>query len=195
MSEALKNFNEQEVSKPSFEVTTLKKRLYELLKKDERLSKTTSFGFVVLACTVQGQYERALTELDMTHVGLEEYKDFEVRARRFIEHAKSLVGAIKVKYEICTSEQVSKGKQKELANTIIEHFIDLRKSIIAIEKIQKSVRAADMRSTLFFIRAIFVAIIVVFTTYMFLYTFPELSDLSKSVVFSWMEWELPRSLF
>jgi hypothetical protein len=191
MSTLVKVAKNSDGGKQSFEVTNLKKRLYELLKKDEKLSNTGSFGFVVLSSIVQGHYERAKAELDMVHIGLEEYTDFEKRARRFIEHAKSLVVAIKIKYELCNSEQVGKTKEKELANIIIEHFVDLRKSIIAIEKIQKSVRSSDLKSTTYFLKILFFAIAAIFLMYSSYYAIPQLEDLANSKILGFFHWSIP----
>jgi len=192
MGEAAQNQSELvPAKKQSYEVTILKKRLYDLLKKDEKLSKGVSFGFVVLNCIAQGQYDRALTELEMVHVGLEDYKEFEVRARRFVEHSKSLVEAVKIKFNACTSEQVSKTTQKELADKIVDHFMELRKSLMAIEKIQKSVRSKDMSSTSLFLRVLFVAIVAVFITYTAVYVYPDLHFYLQNLVYSKLLWAPP----
>jgi hypothetical protein len=178
--------------KQSFEVVNLKRRLHELLKKDEKLSNTGSFGYVVLSLVAQGSYERAKLELEMVHIGLEEYTDFENRARRFIEHAKSLVIAIKIKSELCASEKVGKAKEKELANTVVDHFVDLRKSIIAIERIQKSVKSADMRSTAAVLRVFFFCVVAVFIAYSAYNVFPQFKDIVNSKAFNFFHWEIPQ---
>jgi hypothetical protein len=178
--------------KQSFEVVNLKRRLYDLLKKDEKLSNTSSFGYVVLSSVAQGHYERAKVELEMVHIGLEEYTDFERRARRFIEHAKSLVVAIKIKYDLCASEKVGKAKEKELANTVVDHFVDLRKSIIAIERIQKSVRSADLRSTANIMRVLYFSVVAIFIVYSAYNVFPQFRDIMNSKMFSFFHWEIPQ---
>lgn len=177
--------------KPSYEVNNLKKRLYELLKKDEKLSKGVSFSFVVLSCAAQAQYERAINELDMVHVGLEDYKEFEVRARRYIDHSKSLVEAIKLKFTACMSEQASKSVQKELGDKIIDHFHELRKSVRAIEKIQKSVRSQDMSSTALFLRIFFFSVLMMFIAYTAFFVYPDFRVYLQDKVYSQLLWTAP----
>ncbi len=171
MSAAENHSNKEESSSPStservaFDIRHLEKRLAGLIERDEKDKSRISFGFVVLTCVAQGQYDRALLELDAVSHGFEEYPAFEVRARRFIEHAKGLVSAIRTKHQVGKSPHVNKSKQKELSDRITEHFVDLKRTLIVIEKVQKSVRATDLSSTILFFKTCFFALVVVFLFY------------------------------
>lgn len=151
-------------NKVIFDIKHLEKRLAELIELDQKKNKV-SFGFLVLTCVAHGQYERAFAELDSVGEGLEEYELFEARSRRFVEHAKSLVAAIKTKHMVGKSPHVNKSKQKELSDRIAEHFMDLKRTIIVIEKIQKSVRTEDLSSTVIILKTAFVSCLAIFIAY------------------------------
>jgi hypothetical protein len=136
---------------PSFDFKGLEKRLAALIERDGG-NHNLSFGYVVLSSVVHGQYDRAQKELENVYIGFEEFPAFVVRSRRFVEHAKGLVGAIKT-------------KQQELSDRIAEHFIDLKKTLMTIEKVQKSVRASDLSSTIYFFKASFYSFVAVFVAY------------------------------
>lgn len=147
----------------AFDIKDLGKRLAKLIEHDP--SSQVSFGYVVLSSIAQGQYDRATKELQCVGVGFEEYPAFDVRSRRFVEHAKGLVDAIKTKHSVARSPHINRAKQKELSDRIAEHFVDLKKTLITIEKIQKSVRTADLSSTLVFFKTAFYAVIFIFAAY------------------------------
>lgn len=153
-------------SKVLSDINNLEKRLGEILERDIPGSRI-SFGFAVLSSVARGHYDRATAELDAVGNGLEEYELFEFRARRFIDHAKSLVIAIRSKHAVGRSANVNKSKQKELSDRIAEHFVDLKKTIIAIEKIQKSVRSEDLGSTVYFFKTCFFSTLAVVLYYAF----------------------------
>lgn len=149
---------------PSFDFKGLEKRLSALIEK-EGGAGNLSFGYVVLSSVVHGQYDRAQKELENVYGGFEEFPQFIVRSKRFVEHAKGLVTAIKTKHEVGKSPHINKSKQKELSDRIAEHFIDLKKTLMTIEKVQKSVRASDLSSTIYFFKASFYSFLAVFVAY------------------------------
>jgi hypothetical protein len=151
-------------NKIAYDIKNLEKRLESLIEFEKQKNRV-SFGMIVLSTVAQGHYDRAFKELEVAGRGLEEYPAFEVRARRFIEHAKGLVSAIRTKHQVGRSAHVNRSKQKELSDRIAEHFVDLKKTLIIIEKIQKSVRASDLSSTTMFFKTAFYSAVVVFLVY------------------------------
>ncbi len=139
------------------DIRHLQSRLASLLESRETNGdkQSISFGFTVLSSVAQGNYERAFAELESVGEGFEQYRLFKVRTYRFVEHAKSLVSAIRVKHMIGRSAHVNKSKQKELSDKIADHFMELKNTIVMIEKIQKSVRAEDLSSTIYFVKTLF----------------------------------------
>lgn len=132
----------------------LEKRLEAILQEEGPKSRI-SFGFMVLQCVVQGNYDRALTELDSVEKGINGYPEFKEKAERYVEHAKSLVLAIKTKKTIGMSPHINRSKQKELGDKITEHFADLKRCIIIVEKIEKGIRAKDLGSTILVFKVIY----------------------------------------
>lgn len=143
------------------DIRHLEARLASLIEAEGDRNRLISFGFTVLSSVAQGNYDRAMVELENVGVGFEEYRMFKVRTHRYCEHAKSLVNAIRIKHMIARSTHVNKSKQRELADKIADHFLELKNTIIMIEKIQKSVRAEDLSSTIYFIKTIFYALTVI----------------------------------
>jgi hypothetical protein len=187
MSAALKKKTEstqKEVAIKAYnDIKHLESRLASLIESNEMDPSRISFGLVVLTSVAQGNYERATAELDAVGVGFEEYKYFKIRTARFVEHAKGLVAAIRTKHMIGKSTHVNKSKQKELSDKIADHFLELKNTIVMIEKVQKSVRAEDLSSTLVFIRTLFfaVATVILFSGMFYAY---EYLDITPTALFS-----------
>lgn len=165
------------------DIRHLEARLASLMESQQGSDAHISFGFTVLSSVAQGNYERALGELESVGEGFEQYRLFKVRTHRYVEHAKSLVSAIRVKHMIGRSAHVNKSKQKELSDKIADHFLELKTTIVMIEKIQKSVRAEDLSSTIYFVKTLFYAsALVVLVSGMF-YAY-EYLDITPSALFS-----------
>jgi hypothetical protein len=152
-------------SSVAFDFKGLEKRLSEIIDKDGGPRNNISFGYVVLSSVVRGQYDRAQKELENVYIGFESFPAFATKSQRFVEHAKGLVSAIKTKHEVGKSPHINKSKQKELSDRIAEHFVDLKKTLVTIEKIQKSVRAGDLSSTIYFFKTCFYSFLTVFIAY------------------------------
>ncbi len=175
-----KNDNSQQEAalKAYNDIKHLEQRLASMLESGEAATPSrVSFGFTVLSCVAHGNYERALSELEHVGVGFEDYALFAVRTHRHIEHAKSLVAAIRIKHMIGKSPHINKSKQKELSDKIADHFLDLKRTIVMVEKIQKNVRAEDLSSTLLFVKTVFyaLAIVILFSGAIYAYEYLEIN--------------------
>lgn len=158
------------------DIKHLEQRLASMIDTAEG-SNSISFGFTVLSCVAHGNYDRALKELDCVGDGFEEYVYFKVRTTRFVEHAKGLVAAIRVKHMIGKTPHINKSKQRELSDKIADHFLELKRTIVMIEKIQKNVRAEDLSSTIIFMRTFFysVATVILFAGLMYAYSYLDIT--------------------
>jgi hypothetical protein len=187
MSTAIKkksDSSQQEAALKAYnDIKHLEARLASLLETGEGGYAQVSFGFTVLSSVAHGNYERALAELESVGEGFEEYKLFKVRTHRYVEHAKSLVAAIRVKHMIGRSAHVNKSKQKELSDKIADHFLELKTTIILIEKVQKSVRAEDLSSTIYFVKTLFYATTFVILVSGMFYAY-EYLEITPSTLFS-----------
>lgn len=187
MSTAIKkkpDTSQQEAALKAYnDIKHLEARLASLLETREGADTHISFGFAVLSSVAHGNYGRALAELESVGEGFEEYKLFKIRTHRYVEHAKSLVAAIRVKHMIGRSSHVSKSKQKELSDKIADHFLELKATIVMIEKVQKSVRAEDLSSTIYFIKTLFYATAIIILVSGMFYAY-EYLEITPSILFS-----------
>lgn len=159
------------------DIRHLEARLASMIESEGDRHKQISFGFTVLSCVAQGNYDRAMEELETVGEGFEQYRLFKVRTHRYVEHAKSLVNAIRIKHMIARSSHVNKSKQKELADKIADHFLELKTTIVMIEKIQKNVRAEDLSSTIYFVKTVFyaTALVVLITAMTYAYKYLDVT--------------------
>lgn len=133
-----------------------------------------TYGHSILAAVVYEKYDMALAELETILSIRVEYPGFGEKANRYIQHAKSLVRAIKTKRAIGKLPHVSRSKQKELVAALGLHFTELRVCILNIEKIERHVRREDISSTRWFMMALFWSIFCVFMAAFFMAAFPEI---------------------
>ncbi len=132
-----------------------------------------TYGHAILAAVVYEKYEMAIKELEALLSLRQDYPDFGDKAGRYVQHAKSLVRAIKAKRAVGKLPHVSKSKQKELVGTLGFHFNELRSCILNIEKVERYVRKEDISSTRWFMMSLFWSIAVVFIFSMMKAAFPD----------------------
>ncbi len=132
-----------------------------------------TYGHAILAAVVYERYEMAVKELETLLSLRKDYPDFGEKANRYVQHAKSLVRAIKAKRAVGKLPHVSRSKQKELIATLGLHFHELRTCILNIEKVERYVRKEDISSTRWFMMAFFWSVAVVFFSAMMLAAFPD----------------------
>ncbi len=136
-------------------------------------SAALTYGHSILAAVVYERYEMAISELETLLSIRTDYPDFGEKAGRYIQHAKSLVRAIKAKRAVGKLPHVSRSKQKELVATLGIHFQELRTCILNIEKVERYVRKEDISSTRWFMISLFWSIGVVFFFAMLKAAFPD----------------------
>ena len=132
-----------------------------------------TYGHAILAAVVYERYDMAVEELE-TILGIKaDYPDFGDKAGRFVQHAKSIVRAIKAKRAVGKLPHVSKTKQKELTVALGQHFKELRACIGNIEKVERFVRKEDLSSTRWVVLSIYWWGFAIFLVAMLLATFPD----------------------
>ncbi len=142
--------------------------LQSLLKEDTQASNKKSddiltYGHAILASVVYEKYEPAISELE-TLLGMrKDYPRFGERASPFVQHAKSLVKAIKAKREVGRLPNISRAQQKELIDALSFHFKELRSCILNIEKIERHARKEDLSSTRWFVVTFYGCLMLVFS--------------------------------
>ncbi|MCB0378162.1 MAG: hypothetical protein KDD33_06695 [Bdellovibrionales bacterium] len=140
---------------------------------EETGKSVLSYGHTILAAVVYEKYDTANAELEILLELRQDYPEFGHKAGQYIQHAKSLIKAIKAKRSIGKLPSVSRAKQKELINALGFHFKELRLCLINIEKIERHIRREDMSSTRWFVLTVYWSLFAVFLTAMLLYVLPD----------------------
>lgn len=147
-----------------------------------------TYGHAILAAVVYEKYDMAIQELE-TLLSLQlDYPDFGERAGRYVQHAKSLVRAIKAKRAVGKLPHVSRSKQKELVATLGLHFNELRSCVMNIEKVERYVRKEDISSTRWFMASLYWSIFAVFFVAMMLANFPDVFVATHYVLTEYLSW-------
>lgn len=149
----------------------LKEGIQSDKKRDAKLG--LSYGHAILAAVVYEKYDMAAAELDTLLSLRQSYPDFGDKAGQYVQHAKSLVKAIKAKRSVGKLPHVSRSKQKELVATLGLHFNELRSCILNIEKVERYVRKEDISSTRWFMMSLFWSVAAVFFVAMMWASFPD----------------------
>lgn len=154
----------------------LKKQDYELFEKartqvlDSRLQKTLesrasgkidSLKHTILSYVSESDYEMAKSELDRYVDMQREYPVFKERAGRYIHHCKDVIEAISAKRDMPGLHTLPMSKQKEVLETVLGHFEELKHYLHKIEIIQKDAKIEDLRSTVLVIKAIAYSVFLV----------------------------------
>lgn len=132
-----------------------------------------TYGHAILAAVVYEKYEMAQSELETLLSLKMDYPLFGERAGRYIQHAKSLVRAIKAKRAIGKLPHITRAKQKELVGALSIHFTELRTCILNIEKIERHARREDISSTRWFMMCLYWSIFTVFVVALMYANFPD----------------------
>lgn len=132
-----------------------------------------TYGHAILAAVVYEKYEMAIAELETILSLRVDYPIFGERAGTYVQHAKSLVRAIKAKRSIGKLPHVSRSKQKELTAALSIHFNELRSCILNIEKVERFARKEDISSTRWFMMSLYWSTFAIFMVAMFWASFPD----------------------
>lgn len=176
---------------------TLKRKMEEASKRDR--SRFNSLRRTVLNLVVSENYDRAKQDLK---IYIESYGDlpiFRNRVEPFVINSNELIQAIRTKRNFPGLGSLSLAKQQEIHERVLSHFEELKSHLKRIEKIEKDIRLADVRSTSWFVKTSFYSILTIAMTgfvmdlrhgmfHSFLYVFNQMTlDLSNWVIrfFGW----------
>lgn len=121
------------------------------------LGKHDSLRYNILTWVLDERYDRAIEELKDFVEKPSEYPNFKEKVARFINHAVDLIYAIKAKRGFPGINSLTRAKQQELREKFKEHFKELQYILKIVEKIQTDLRVQDVRSTIYVVRALWVA--------------------------------------
>lgn len=130
------------------------------------LGRADTLRFNVLTYVVEENYDKAIEEMRNFLLQDFEYPTFKSRVDRYIHHGIDLVNAIRAKRNFPGAHMLTMAKQKELNEKFVAHFSELQFILKKVERIQTDVRIADIRSTVWVLKAlswsVFAVVVVAF---------------------------------
>lgn len=141
-------------------------RLANAFKISERdIGRADSLRSTILMLTLNEHYDAAIKELKVYLNAKSEYPQFASRTSRYASHSFDLINAIKTKRSFPGLSSLSTSKQQELQERALEHFDELKRMLLRIEKIDYELRLDDIRSTVWVIQAMFTGAVLVLAVY------------------------------
>lgn len=125
------------------------------------LGTPDSFRYSILIWVLDERYDRAIEELKDFLEKPSDYPNFQDKVNRYIYHAIDLIYAIKAKRSFPGINSLTRAKQQELREKFKGHFRELQIALKIVEKIQVDLRIQDVRSTIYVVRALWIATIAI----------------------------------
>lgn len=140
--------------------------LFRLEAAHTDLGRADSLRYNILTWVLNESYDKALNELRVHLEKESPYPDFHMRVNRYISHSIDLIFAIKAKRNFPGLNSLTRAKQQEMREKFKEHFRELQYILTRIEKVETDLRINDARSTMYVIKALWIAgLCVVFTAF------------------------------
>lgn len=141
----------------SEEKSSVDSSMFELGLEKTDFGKPDSLRYKVLHMVLQEGYDNAINELKNFTESDSEYPKFKEKVERYISHCVDLVYAIKAKRNFPGMSSLTRAKQQELMEKFKEHYKELQVMLRKIEKVESDLRIEDARSTIYVIRALWLA--------------------------------------
>ena len=125
------------------------------------LGGPNSLRYAILTRVLGEDYDKAIGDLREFLDRPSPYPNFKEKANRYINHSIDLIYAIKAKRSFPGINSLTRAKQQELREKFKEHFRELQYILKVIEQIQTDLRIQDVRSTVYVVRALWVALLAV----------------------------------
>ncbi|MEN0059571.1 MAG: hypothetical protein AAGB31_12100, partial [Bdellovibrio sp.] len=87
------------------------------------------------------------------------YPNFQSKITRYINHSVDLIYAIKAKRSFPGIHSLTRAKQQELREKFKEHLRELQYVLKMVEKIHEDLRIQDARSTIYVVKALWLAVL------------------------------------
>lgn len=131
--------------------------LFRLDSDRTDLGKSDTLRHNVLKWVLDERYDRAIQELKDFASRPSPYPKFNERVERYLNHSVDLIYAIKAKRNFPGINSLTRAKQQELREKFKEHFKELQAILQRVEKVETDLRIDDVRSTIYVVRALWVA--------------------------------------
>jgi hypothetical protein len=121
------------------------------------LGRPDSLRYNICAWVLDERYDKAIEELKDFLDRDSEYPNFKEKVTRYIYHSIDLIYAIKAKRSFPGINSLTRAKQQELREKFKEHFRELNVVLKIVEKVQTDLRVQDVRSTIYVVKALWIA--------------------------------------
>lgn len=132
-------------------------QLFKLEAQRTDLGRADSLRFNILSWVLEESYDKAIQGLRDFRKEPSAYPNFHERIDRYINHSVDLIYAIKAKRNFPGINSLTRAKQQELREKFKEHFRELQYILTRIEKVETDLRINDARSTMYVIKALWMA--------------------------------------
>jgi len=107
---------------------------------------------IILGSVVTGSYAEAKKELQDYVASKSEFPNFKPKVERYVSHSTDLINAISAKRNFPGLSTLPTSKQQEMFEKIIEHFDELKYTVMRIEASGYEARLNDIKSTIIVLR-------------------------------------------
>lgn len=132
-------------------------RVFDIGIDPADFGKADSLRYRILRWTLEQKYDEAIRELKSFLEKDSEYPSFKEKVTRYINHSIDLIYAIKAKRNFPGIHSLTRAKQYELREKFKEHFKEMQTILKKVEKVETDLRVEDARSTIYVVRALWVA--------------------------------------
>ncbi|MBL7557683.1 MAG: hypothetical protein JNM24_17770 [Bdellovibrionaceae bacterium] len=141
------------------------KRIFEMGIDPSDFGKPDQLRYKILVMVMEEQYEEAIEALRVFFQTESVFPTFNQRVERYINHCIDLIYAIKAKRNFPGISQLTRAKQQELRDRFKDHFNELIFMLRKIEKVERDLELEDARSTIYVVRALWVAALALLLTW------------------------------
>ncbi|MES3038766.1 MAG: hypothetical protein V4736_12735 [Bdellovibrionota bacterium] len=136
-------------------------RGFEVRQDAVDFGRNGTLRYNVLTHVLEEKYDHALKFLKDAMTQESEYPDFKGKTERYFSHCIDLVYAIKAKRNFPGINSLTRAKQQELREKFKFHLKELQAALGRIEQIEQQLKIVDIRSTVYIIRALWIAGILI----------------------------------
>lgn len=126
----------------------------QLKEKTKEAGRIDSLKRTILSYVASESYESATDSLRGYVYGNSDFPQFRDRAERYVEHCCDLIQAIEVKRNFPGMSSLNFSRQQEIHEGVLRHFEELKSSLTSIQKIERELKLADVRSTTWFLKTL-----------------------------------------
>lgn len=108
----------------------------------------------VLHMVTDSKYEEAIDELQRFSILKSEYPNYKKKTERLVRHGIDLIHAIRSKKTFPGYNLLTRAKQQEIGEKILDHFSELQDTLSKINLVLLQLKKEDLRSTLWVFRAV-----------------------------------------